>query len=264
MRSVGVAQMGTMDAEALSATRGQTGQTSEIRRRAVMRAHLRDRHTPWVSLLCAVVAMVRRDDCLVQLSDAEEAEQRALEGRPDGSTRCWSSAAPAAPTPNFEGEDVPAREHGAVEASTTVEAMQSEQLLSLATYAAARDPAMAIGTATGLSLPPDAAETPFHLVPHGGATGLLGATVLSGHEVDAFMRTAKKQRRKAKLQSMWYCGYCRHYTGRTEERCANCQTTKADVAGQDEAAALRLESRKSRKKGRQQNSVGAGDARSIV
>ena len=135
LRSVGVAQMGTMDAEALSATRGQTGQTSEIRRRAVMRAHLRDRHTPWVSLLCAVVAMVRRDDCLVQLSDAEEAEQRALEGRPDGSTRCWTSAAPAAPTPNFEGEDVPAREHGAVEASTTVEAMQSEQLLSLATYA---------------------------------------------------------------------------------------------------------------------------------
>jgi len=33
----------------------------------------------WVSLLCAVVAMVRRDDCLVQLNDAEEAEQRALE-----------------------------------------------------------------------------------------------------------------------------------------------------------------------------------------
>ena len=55
--------------------------------------------------------MVRRDDCLVQLNDAEEAEQRALEGRPDGATRCWSSAAPAAPTPNFEGEDVPAREH---------------------------------------------------------------------------------------------------------------------------------------------------------
>ena len=54
-----------------------------------MRAHLRDRHTPWVSLLCAVVAMVRRDDCLVQLNDAEEAEQRALEGRPDGATRCW-------------------------------------------------------------------------------------------------------------------------------------------------------------------------------
>ena len=33
--------------------------------------------------------MVRRDDCLVQLNDAEEAEQRALEGRPDGATRCW-------------------------------------------------------------------------------------------------------------------------------------------------------------------------------
>ena len=97
-----------------------------------MRAYLRDRHTPWVSLLCAVVAMVRRDDCLVQLNDAEEAEQRALEGRPDGATRCWTLAAPAAPTPNFEGEDVPAREHGAVEASTTAEAMQSEQLLSLA------------------------------------------------------------------------------------------------------------------------------------
>ena len=36
-----------------------------------------DTDTPWVSLLCAVVAMVRRDDCLVQLNDAEEAEQRA-------------------------------------------------------------------------------------------------------------------------------------------------------------------------------------------
>ena len=72
--------------------------------------------------------MVRRDDCLVQLNDAEEAEQRALEGRPDGATRCWSSAAPEAPTPNFEGEDVPAREHGAVEVSTTVEAMQSVEL----------------------------------------------------------------------------------------------------------------------------------------
>ena len=72
--------------------------------------------------------MVRRDDCLVQLNDAEEAEQRALEGRPDCATRCWSSVAPAAPTPNFEGEDVPAREHGAVEVSTTVEAMQSVEL----------------------------------------------------------------------------------------------------------------------------------------
>ena len=50
----GSAQMGTMDAEALSATRGQTGHTSEVRPRAVMRAYLRDRHTPWVSL-CGVL-----------------------------------------------------------------------------------------------------------------------------------------------------------------------------------------------------------------
>ena len=82
-------------------------------------------------------------------------------------------------------------------------------------------------------------------------------------EMGAYMRTSKKRSRNELLKTKWFCGYCRHYTLRTENRCGNCQTAKDEVAGHEEAAAKRLKARESTKKGRQQNRAGAGAAEGV-
>ena len=70
-------------------------------------------------------------------------------------------------------------------------------------------------------------------------------------DVSAFLRTDKKRRKKELLQEKWYCQCCSHYTPKSEERCGRCNMLKADVRAHDEASMQRLESRKSRKKGRE-------------
>jgi len=82
-------------------------------------------------------------------------------------------------------------------------------------------------------------------------------------DVSAFLRTDKKRRKKELLQEKWYCQCCSHYTPKSEERCGRCNMLKADVRAHDEASMQRLESRKSRKKGREQNKVGAGTAATV-
>ena len=82
-------------------------------------------------------------------------------------------------------------------------------------------------------------------------------------DVSPFLRTDHKRRKKELLQEKWYCQCCSHYTLRSEERCGRCNMVKADMRAHDEASMQRLESRKSRKKGREQNKVGAGTAATV-
>ena len=228
---------------------------------------VRDRHTLCVTFLLASVSMVRRsgsDDWMDSLSDAAEMAERAMIRPPSPQVAVAYGASFVAFTFDGVTEDVPAEVvqqalGGAVEIHSG--GMPSEQPLSFASYAGTRDAAMAIGAATEQRPPSNGAEVAMPSVQHGDAISPSGVMLPSRHEAEGFMRTAKKQRRKEKLQCQWYCGYCRHYTPKTEARCVNCQTAKADVAGHDQAASLRLQSRKSRKKGRQQNSVGAGGGR---
>ena len=225
----------------------------------VRHAASRRAHTLYV-LLWIVVGMAAYYERLVELNDEEEALQRGLHPPMiggsanasvlnDGATALVRIASAEVAQPALGG---------AVEFHSG--GMPSEQLRSIASYAETRDAAMALGAATELRPPLNGAEIAIPPVQNGVAISPSGVMLPSGHEAEAFMRTAKKQRRKEKLKCQWYCGYCRHYTPKMEARCVNCRTAKANVAGHDQAALLRLQSRKSRKKGRQQNSVGAGSA----
>ena len=77
----------------------------------------------------------------------------------------------------------------------------------------------------------------------------------------AAIRTVRKRRRKEKLESYWYCQYCKKYNERAVdlEKCRACgvpiQGPGASVA---EAERKRLQSREKRLKGRELNSAGAG------
>ena len=227
---------------------------------AMRQVSVRDRHTLCVTFLLASVAMVRRSqDWMDSLSDAAEMAERAMIRPPSPQVAVAYGASFVAFTFDRVTEDVPA-EVVQQALGGAVEIHSGGMPLSFASYAGTRDAAMAIGAATEQRPPSNGAEVAMPLVQHGDASSPSGVMLPSRHEAEGFMRTAKKQRRKEKLQCQWYCGYCRHYTPKTEARCVNCQTAKADVAGHDQAALLRLQSRKSRKKGRQQNSVGAGSA----
>ena len=227
---------------------------------AMRQVSVRDRHTLCVTFLLASVAMVRRSqDWMDSLSDAAEMAERAMIRPPSPQVAVAYGASFVAFTFDRVTEDVPA-EVVQQALGGAVEIHSGGMPLSFASYAGTRDAAMAIGAATEQRPPSNGAEVAMPLVQHGDASSPSGVMLPSRHEAEGFMRTAKKQRRKEKLQCQWYCGYCRHYTPKTEARCVNCQTAKADVAGHDQAASLRLQARKSRKKGRQQNSVGAGSA----
>ena len=105
---------------------------------------VRDQHTLWVPLLFAVVAMVRHDERFLELNAAEEEEQRARCCLPARMKR-WVCGRRRRQFQNQGAENVPPREYAPVAAFTTVGAMLPEQLMSCATFAVARDPAMAIG-----------------------------------------------------------------------------------------------------------------------
>ena len=85
---------------------------------------------------------------------------------------------------------------------------------------------------------------------------LIPATVDAG----AAVRVAKKKRRKEILGTKWYCQFCKTYTERGEIVCGKCGVPGAASECFSAAEEQRLASRKSRKKGRELNRVGAGAA----
>ena len=203
-------------------------------------------HTSWSVLV--VLAMTYRG-CLQQdVNVSEDTEVQRLEGgdqtsRDETESNRSSEASAIAgilsigtPTAQDGQTTATAAEPGAVRAALAGSTPQSGAVQML--VAGVR---MEPGTEGRLP--------PATIVEDTGAA-LQHGTSYENTETGAFVRTEKKRGRNELLKTKWFCGYCRKYTPRAEDRCRECKTSKSDVAGQEEAAVKRLKSRESTKKGR--------------
>ena len=216
-------------------------------------------HTSWSVLV--VLAMTYRGCLQQQVDVSEDTEVQRLEGgvqtsRDETESNRSSEASAIAgilsigtPTAQDGQTTATAAEPGAVRAALAGSTPQSGAVQML--VAGVR---MEPGTEGRLP--------PATIVEDTGAA-LQHGTPYENTETGAFVRTEKKRGRNDLLKTKWFCGYCRKYTPRAEDRCRECKTSKADVAGHEEAAVKRLKSRESTRKGRQQNRSGAGAAESV-
>ena len=58
---------------------------------------------------------------------------------------------------------------------------------------------------------------------------VFGPDLVSAEDVGALARTFKKRRRKQRLETQWYCAYCKNYTSKEETTCRVCEVPKASA-----------------------------------